>query len=60
MPILIKELIIRATVTENANGSYSAGQVQDPGSSGKGLEQENVVRKCVEEVLEVLRIQNER
>lgn len=60
MPILIKELIIRATVSEESNGSNATGQALSPGSSRKTIDQEKVVRRCVDEVLEVLRIKNER
>jgi hypothetical protein len=59
MPIQIKELIIRATVDENAGQGSSP--TSSPGSSGtdKEKEKERLIRECVDEVLEVLRMQNE-
>lgn len=60
MPIEIKELIIRASVQ---NDVQEAGRNAPSrhGSSGKnGTSEEQIVNRCVEQVMEILRIQNER
>lgn len=59
MPIQIKELIIRATVGEGSKPRESAPVASGPGGLKKDQEQERLVRRCVDEVLEVLRLQNE-
>lgn len=59
MPIQIKELIIRATVGDGPNEENTQAAAKD-GGNGDGMDQERIVKRCVEEVLEVLRIQNER
>lgn len=60
MPIQIKELVIRATVDENSGAENSPAPESSPGSAPKGKDRERLIRQCVDEVLEVLRIQNER
>ncbi len=58
MPIQIRELVIRATVDEGSNRETSASASGDRGEK-KTQNQEKMIRKCVDEVLEVLRLQNE-
>jgi hypothetical protein len=60
MPIEIRELIIRATVDNNAvskNGD-PAGQPARNGSDP--LQEDRIVARCMEQVLEYLRMQSER
>ena len=60
MPIQIKELIIRATVSPQPGSSVSTHGQTEPGNSNKEKIQEQTIRQCVDEVLEILRMQNER
>ncbi|WP_186757799.1 DUF5908 family protein [Echinicola salinicaeni] len=50
MPIEIKELHIKITVDESGGGSKSS----------QGGNQQDLVAKCVEQVMEVIREQKER
>ena len=59
MPIQIKELIIRATVDENAGQGNTPTPSPGPSGSDKEKDKERLIRQCVDEVLEVLRMQNE-
>lgn len=59
MPIQIKELIIRATVSEGSKPQDTGPSASGPGGKKKEQENERLVRRCVDEVLEVLRLQNE-
>jgi len=59
MPIQIKELIIRATVSDGSEAKDTTTSASGPGGSKKEQEQERMVRRCVDEVLEVLRLKNE-
>ena len=58
MPIQIRELVIRATVDEGSNNEASTSSSGDGGEKKKQND-EKMIRKCVDEVLEVLRLQNE-
>lgn len=60
MPIQIKELIIRATVNSEVEPQTSPGRSAETDPSKKEKIQEQTVQRCVDEVLEILRIQNER
>lgn len=58
MPIIIDEMIIQVEVNENRPNPPSG---QPPaGSGGNGGSNSELIRKCVEEVMEVLRHQKER
>lgn len=59
MPIQIRELVIRATVDEGAKAEGSEAAVSGSKKGKKGQGQEKIIRQCVDEVLEVLRLQNE-
>lgn len=60
MPIEIKELIIRASVQDDVQEAERKTPSRG-GSSGKnGTTEEQIVNRCVEQVMEILRIQNER
>ena len=54
MPIEIREIIIRATVGEQLGGGKGTGG----GAEKAG--QEDIVKECVEQVLEILREKGER
>ena len=58
MPVEIKELIIRASVREKYEGIEEKG-----GSKATRIspsQEERIVTRCVDQILEILRIQNER
>jgi hypothetical protein len=56
MPIEIRELVIKATVTQEA-GNERGGT---PSSSNNGSPGEDIIKICVEKVLEILKEKNER
>jgi hypothetical protein len=59
MPVEIKELHIRVTVNQPAQGQQSAA----PSASGKkeeGDEKEAMIAQCVEEVLQIIDNKKER
>ena len=60
MPIQIRELVIRATISEGEKSENTIAPATGGGTSKKGKGDEKVVRQCVDEVLEILRVQNER
>jgi hypothetical protein len=53
MPIEIRELVIRTTVQESAGGKVA-------GRGGGGEEREEIIADCVEQVMAILREQEER
>ena len=54
MPIVVKELVVRATVSERqANGPRSSSE-QD------NLFREELIKECVEQVMEILKQKTER
>lgn len=58
MPIEIKELIIRATV---GNGSESKeGSTASDSKKPETSTEERIVARCMEQVMEYLRMQHER
>lgn len=60
MPIEIKELVISASVqdkTEDSNNVIPTLRSSDKTDSSK---EEQIVNRCVEQVMEIIRIQNER
>jgi hypothetical protein len=59
MPIEIRELIIKATVTEGSGHSGEAGSTT--GSSSNNVSPtEAIVNICVEKILEIIKEKNER
>lgn len=61
MPVEIKELIIRASVRDESEGnSGTAGTPAGPARHHGAVQEEQIVTRCVEQVLDILRIQNER
>ena len=53
MPIEIRELVIRTTVQESAGGKTS-------GRDGGSEDREEIIADCVEQVMAILREQEER
>lgn len=60
MPIEIKELIIRASVQDEAVGTAEEERSQQTSSDTNSSNEERIVNRCVEQVMDILRIQNER
>lgn len=60
MPIEIKELIIRASVRDGSEGAEGTKTVKDSASKGDASQEERMVARCVEQVMDIIRIQNER
>jgi len=58
MPIEVRQLVIRATVSDEASGKKSpqAGE----GSQPPGAKKQDLVAECVDQVMEILREQQER
>ena len=60
MPIEIRELIIRATV-DNNEGNKNANVPQQPARNNTdSMQEDRIVARCLEQVLEYLRMQRER
>jgi hypothetical protein len=58
MPIEIKELIIRASVRETSGRTEENGGNEATRISSS--QEERIVTRCVDQIMEILRIQNER
>jgi hypothetical protein len=59
MPVEIRELIIKATVVqENTNSSGSASA--PAGANNDVSPNEEMIRNCVEKILEILKRKNDR
>jgi hypothetical protein len=56
MPVEIRELVIRATVTEDGNSAASAPAA----GSGDSTSPEQLVKICVDKILEILKDKNGR
>jgi hypothetical protein len=57
MPIEIRELVIKATVTqESTSGSASGGS----SSNNAVTEKEEIINTCVEKILDILKEKTER
>jgi hypothetical protein len=60
MPIEIRELIIRTTVTgDEGGGGQTTGNAQTSAATAKDKQAE-IVAECVEQVMEILREERER
>ena len=61
MPIQINQLVIKTTVTDDGNGP-APGQPARERDAGKKKKssQQDLVAECVEQVMEILREQQER
>ncbi len=60
MPIEIKELIIRASVRDASDQSEAGSATANTASQANASQEEKIVSRCVEQVMDILRIQNER
>jgi hypothetical protein len=58
MPIEIKELIVRATVDTNAQTGESGISQNNTGKST--VDEDRIVARCMEQLLEYLKMQGER
>lgn len=56
MPVIINELIIRATVNDNAAATSPGGSSPSQNSNDR----ESIIAQCVEQVLEILEKKKER
>jgi hypothetical protein len=56
MPIEIRELVIKATVAQEGEGTTGAGRDSSPENSTK----EEIINECVEAVLQILKEKHER
>ena len=60
MPIEIRELIIRATVDNNAGNKNAESPGLPARNSSDPVQEDRIVARCMEQVLEYLRMQRER
>ena len=58
MPVVINELVIRANVVEQGEGTQAAPAPATKG--GAGLNKTEIIQECVDIVLEVLNNKKER
>ncbi|WP_201301073.1 DUF5908 family protein [Sunxiuqinia indica] len=54
MPVVIRELVIRANVTENPQGESAFSSAESQSSK------EEIIKECVEQVMEILKQKTER
>jgi proline dehydrogenase len=55
MPIEVRELVIKAVVTQDSAGGASGDAPQANGNS-----QEEIIQACVEKIMDILKEKNER
>ena len=60
MPIEIKELIIKASVQDGPTEGGKNNGNTPIADQKNGSREDQIVSRCVEQVMEILRIQNER
>jgi hypothetical protein len=60
MPVEIRELVIRATVTETPSGEDKSKQPIQANPDGPQVDLEEIIQQCVEQVLKILEHQKER
>ncbi len=58
MPVIIRELVIRATVSDTPPGAGSGGS--STASAAANNDRESMVKEIIEQVLEILEKQKER
>jgi hypothetical protein len=59
MPVEIRELVIKATITQdNAAGGPQASPATPSGNAASSNEQ--VINTCVEKIMEILKTKNQR
>ena len=54
MPVVIRELVIRANVTENSQDESAFSSAKNQSSK------EEIIKECVEQVMEILKQKTER
>lgn len=59
MPIEIRELVIKATV-DQSQGSGSGSSAPAKGSPSNSSAGEDIIKECVDKVLDILKERNER
>jgi hypothetical protein len=57
MPIEVRELVIKATVSEGGSGGSTGSSDSQGGQTDPG---EEMINMCVEKVLQILKEKNER
>ena len=60
MPIEIRELVIKATVLPKGNSPSEGGATKPPNTDNTVSEQEEIIKACLERVLEILKDKYER
>jgi hypothetical protein len=60
MPIEIKELIIRASIRDESEKSADKSATPSGSSGAEASQEEQLVSRCVEQVMEILKVKNER
>ncbi len=61
MPIEIKELIIRASIRDESEKTNGKSLTSPSGSSQlDAARDEQIINRCVEQIMEILKIKNER
>jgi hypothetical protein len=60
MPIEIKELIIRASIRDESEKSTAKSATPPTSSGADASSEEQLVNRCVEQVMEILKVKNER
>lgn len=60
MPIEIKELIIRASVREESEKANDKPLSSSSSSQGDPARDEQIISRCVEQIMEILKVKNER
>ena len=59
MPVEIRELVIKATITQdNAAGAPKASPTTPSGNAASSNEQ--IINTCVEKIMEILKTKNQR
>ena len=58
MPIEIRELVIKATVSQNSTAAAQTTASTQSGNAASGNDQ--IINNCVEKVLEILKSKNQR
>ena len=57
MPVEIRELVIKATIEQNGDAGSGAASTNAGSNSSPG---EDMIKTCVDKVLEILKEKNER
>lgn len=60
MPIEIKELIIKASVRDESERSTGKATASAPSAVNDAAREEQLVTRCVEQVMAILKLKNER